>query len=74
MEGSLQMCGDSLQPQLSGKAQTELQASFVECQLALAQVKLQNEQVCRHASASHCLCSADCTASELYATSIIIRF
>jgi len=45
MEESLRMCGDSSQSQLSGKSQSELQASFVECQLALARVKLQNEQV-----------------------------
>ena len=48
MEESLRMCGDSSQSQLSGKSQTELQASFVECQLALARVKLQNEQVWGH--------------------------
>ena len=46
IEAALKVCEDSSQLQLSGKAQMELQASFVECQLSLAQLQLQKGQVC----------------------------
>ena len=46
IEAALKACEDSSQLQLSGKAQMELQASFVECQLALAQLQLHKGQVC----------------------------
>ena len=46
VEAALKACEDSSQLQLSGKAQMELQASFVECRLSFAQLQLHKGQVC----------------------------
>ena len=63
IEAALKACEDSSQLQLSGKAQMELQASFVGCQLSLAQLQLHKGQVwcvCGVCVCVWCVCVCVC--------------